>query len=226
MTTVVDRALTALLVATVWTSVAEGQSLIPNGEFNTDVAGWSLSGGGPESVITWDGTNGFSSPGSLEISSTLVPAQGTVLEALSDCVNTIPGEIIDVSGWMMEPTAQFGTTCFVTLVLYDGPDCTGNRTITGNVPPNTPGVWEESGFAINIPAADLSVRASLSMALNRPDPGEKICLFDTVSMTSDSRGVPMMDVPALSWTGLLFLGLFIAFAATILINRRPSKQWP
>ena len=40
----------------------EGQNLVSNGLFNTNIDGWTLTGGGPESVITWDGAKEFSPP--------------------------------------------------------------------------------------------------------------------------------------------------------------------
>lgn len=197
---------------------AEAQSLVSNGLFNTNIDGWTLIGGGPETVITWDGVNGSPAPGSLRMSSTLMPAQGATIEALSDCIATIPDEIITSEGMVLEPTPQAGVGCFITLALYQGANCTGNRLFTFNFPPNTPGVWEESGFAFNVSTVYMSAQASLTMELAGPGPGEKVCFFDTVSMTSDSRGVPIAGIPTISWPGLLVLSLLIAMAATLLVK--------
>lgn len=207
----------ALMVAMAAVSMSAGaQNLVSNGQFNTDISGWTLTGGGPESTITWDGANGSPSPGSLRISST---AQGANLETLGDCVNGIPGEILSVTGRVMEPTAQFGVTCHIFLIIYNDLNCTGTRTIPANVPPNTPGVWEDSGFAINIPAAGISARPTLTMELSGAGAGEKVCLFDSVVFESDSRGSPIADIPTLSRSSLFLLMVLVGIAAMGLISR-------
>lgn len=196
---------------------ADGQNLIANGSFNANVDGWTLPGGEAETSIAWDGGNGSPSPGSLRMTSTLTPVQGRNVEAVSSCVATIPDEILTVSGRVLKPGTDAGLTCYTTLALYGGIDCTGNRLITLNFPPNTPGVWEDSGIVFPAPVVYQSARVSLTMELNGPDMGEKVCLFDTVSMTSDSRGAPISDIPVLSWPGIVVLSLLMTATATALL---------
>lgn len=195
---------------------AEGQNLVSNGQFDAGIDGWTLTGGGPESAMAWDGGSGSPTPGSLRMSST---AQGPALEALGDCVNGIPEEVLSVTGRVMEPAAQLGVTCYVALIIYSDLDCTGTRTFTANVPPNTPGIWEDSGFAIQIPTAGISARPGLTMERSAAGSNERVCFFDSIIFESDLRGAPISDIPALSWPGFLVLILLVGTAALIRIQR-------
>lgn len=192
---------------------AHAKNLVVSSNFVNSIDGWTVGIGGAETMIAWNGADGSPAPGSLRLSSTLESATPTVVDATSQCIDTIPDEIVSASGMVLEPTPQFGVTCYVTLVLYTELNCSGSPVFTSGFPPNTPGVWESSGIDVAVTTAFLSVRPSLTMALNGAGAGEKTCLFDTISVESDSRGLAAADIPALSWPGMGTLIVLLALVA-------------
>jgi hypothetical protein len=180
----------------------QAQNLVSNGSFDTDVAGWAVKAGQAE--ISWDGMNGYPAPGSLRFSSA---ESDSVFEAVSPCIETVDNEILTAAGRVLEPEGMPpGVSCYITITLYVDADCAGSRTFTGNVPPNNPGVWEESGFVFDVRTVP-SVEVALTLVVNTSAVGEKYCLFDSVTLTSDSRAP---SIPALSGSGVLVLCLVLS----------------
>lgn len=210
-----------ILVMVVAAAIAlpgQAQNLISS-TFDRDVAGWAVKAGQAE--ISWDGMNGYPAPGSLRFSA----ESDSVFEAVSPCIKTVDNEILTAAGRVLEPEGMPpGVKCFITITLYaDAAGCTGSRTITGNVPPNNRGVWEESGFIFDVRTYP-SVEVALTLVVNTSAVGEKYCLFDSVTLASDSRAP---SIPALSGSGVLVLCLVLSVCgvAAMSFPRHGVRKW-
>ncbi len=156
-----EMAVVAMVAGTVmWASALPAQNLLTNGSFNSDVAGWTVKEGNAE--ISWDGANGSPSPGSLRLSSTRV---SSAFEAVGPCIETIEDEVLAVTGRVLEPAAP-GITCFITITIYSESDnCTGSRTITGNVPPN----MSSTGMVVLVLLLSMCAATTIHMRNKRCD---------------------------------------------------------
>lgn len=202
---------------------ALAQVPIVNGDFNSDISGWELPAD-PEIVVSWDGSQGSPAPGSMRFSTSFDPPQGlATFEAFGPCFSAVPGEKLTIEGMVLADPRPPGVTCIMYPVLFDGLNCTGNRTFVGNVPLNTPGVWESKGLTFTVFPAAVSARASLEMTIFSGT-GIVSCNFDSLTLTSDSRSLTPSEIPTLPPSGLLILGILLVISAKVLIGRRAQSS--
>lgn len=216
--------LALLLLGLLMATAVQGQNLLTNGGFDSDVDGWVYFGG-PETFLRWDGDRGMPNRGSLQLSSKQdIVGRNPLFEAMSgECFPVTAGEIIRVEALVL---ANPGVgVCFVEVVFFKGPECSGSRSFSGNVPPNTPGVWEPRTFTIDVGTTARTARVALALFRSSGSHGLTTCNFDSVSLTrGPERGAPVPeDIPTLSAAGLLALIPLIAFGAVAALRRgRPA----
>lgn len=212
-----SAAILVLAISMATNDLVEAQSLIINGDFDSSIAGWSLPAD-PEVAITWDGSRGSPDPGSIRFSTTLDPPIAVSFEVFGPCFSVIPSEIFTIEGMVLAEPRPPGMRCLLSVVFYDGLNCTGNRSFIGNVDLSTPGVWESQDRIQQVFASTLSARASLEMEVFSGT-GIASCNFDTISLTSNERSALPSEIPTLSWPGLAFLGILVLVSAIIFLRR-------
>lgn len=180
VTAMIFTATVVLLASSIIATAANGQSLLDNTEFDSDVRGW-IYFGGPEAILRWDGTRGLPTPGSLQLASKQVPLDSPLVEAMSECFPVSPGDVLRAEA-MVFVLPRGGDRCFVRLVFYKGPNCSGPRTTTGAGAANVPAVWERSTFTVRAGTSARTVRMGLALRLSLR-PGLTICNFDLASLT-------------------------------------------
>jgi hypothetical protein len=175
-----------LLPATVLMATAvDAQTVLIDEPFDFDIAGWNYFGG-PEVIMRWDGDRGMPGPGSLQLSSKVKLGQDKPLfEAMSECLPVSVGERFKIEA-MVLANPRFGDRCSVSVVFFKGPNCSGPRSFSGNVPSNTPGVWEQQAALLTAGTRARSARVSLSLFLS-PPAGLTTCNFDSVTLTRDPQ---------------------------------------
>jgi hypothetical protein len=72
------------------------------------------------------------------------------------------------------------------VVFFKGPNCSGPRSFSGNVPASPPRVWQQSALLVTVGTGKQSARMSLSLYLS-PFPGLTTCNFDSVTLTRDPQ---------------------------------------
>ena len=164
-------------------TAAGAQTVLIDKTFDFDISAWNYFGG-PEVIMRWDGDRGMPGPGSLQLSSKVKLGQDNPLfEAMSECLPVSVGERFKIEA-MVLANPRFGDRCSVSVVFFKGPNCSGPRSFSGNVPSNTPGVWEQQAALLTAGTRARSARVSLSLFLS-PPAGLTTCNFDSVTLTRD-----------------------------------------
>jgi hypothetical protein len=151
--------LALLLLGLLMTTVVQGQDLLINEEFDSGVDDWFYSGGS-EAILRWDGNRGMPDPGSLQLSSKRnIGGRNGLFEVMSEeCFPVTAGEIVQAEAMVL---ANRGVgVCFLEIVFFKGPECSGSRSFSGNSPPNTPGVWERRAFTIDVGTTSQTARVA------------------------------------------------------------------
>lgn len=204
-----NRNLALVAVLLLCATAANGQELVPNGTFDSDVAGWTIEIGGGSFV--WDGTNGLP-PGSLS-------ASGGATVATTDCFPRTSGNLrLNADVFRQGPGDPF--TCALAVYWYFSDDCSGMP-----IEPAGPGgvdipsaelfnAWEPLADTVpQIP--DFGSFRPILLTTASPNPGDA-CLYDNVSAVALPSTI---DVPAISKTGAILLGLLVAGAALLFLRR-------
>jgi hypothetical protein len=170
-----------LLVGLLTVPVVQGQTSLINEEFDSEVDDWFYSGG-PEAILRWDGDRGMPNPGSLQLSSKKdIVGRNPLFEAMSEeCFRVAAGEIIQAEAMVL--ANEGAGVCFVDIVLFRGSECSGSRSFSGNIPANSPGVWERRTASMGGGTAGGTARVAL--ALFRYSRGRELmtCNFDSVTV--------------------------------------------
>ena len=211
----------SLLFAVAISSSATAQTnLLPNGDFDSNVATWSHIGD-PEIELTWDSAVGSPSAGSLRLarsSSTSAEGSGS---ALSPCFETIPSMLYELRRRTRAGGNDPAVRCRVYLSFYEGAGCTGERLTYGfsdTVLPDPHDVWQ-SRASVDTPLAFPSFRVA-SLGSFSTTGGPASCNFDSVILSEPSPE----NVPALSETGVIALASLIGVVGLILLHIRATKQ--
>ncbi len=122
---------------------AHGQNLVPNAEFDTDVALWNLGLG--DSSVAWtgldhDGCEEAISGSALVTNSSANATQG---RGISACITDfVPGEVYSFGADLRFPPGQLRTgAALMRLVFLESTDCTGfSRTTVDSATLDTPNV--------------------------------------------------------------------------------------
>lgn len=149
----------AVGVAVLGASLAAAQNLVANGDFHSDVSGWTELA---EVTLSWDGTSDYQNQpgsGSAEI---LNEGAGAANSGAIQCIDGIVGgQSYNLSAWLRAPTGQTGeghATVFVW--WYTEPGCSG--TISSG--PITPWLYtSDSWVEMDAGSGDapLSVQSAL-----------------------------------------------------------------
>lgn len=117
------------------------QNLVVNGDFDTDVSGWT-----PSPFNRWDEADHEEAPdsGSLLIRNNFLNPQASI--GVSQCVAVTPGTPYDVGASFLIPSGQGSTgAAYLAIVWNSSPDCNGITATTGTVTEEVTdlGVWQE-----------------------------------------------------------------------------------
>jgi hypothetical protein len=166
-------------------TAVDAQTVLIDEPFDFDIAGWNYFGG-PEVIMRWDGAKGTPDPGSLQLSSKVELSDFSPLfEAMSECFPVSVGETFQLEA-MVRANPRYRDSCFVSLIFFKGPNCSGQRNFYGNVPPSPPEVWKEDSLLVTVGTGNQSARVSLSLYLS-PPAGLTTCNFDSVTLTRDPQ---------------------------------------
>lgn len=211
----------ALLGLVLSIQALDAQNLLTNGNFTSDVTGWSLqtdSGFG----LGWDPTRGQPAPGSLRLSGTFEGVGSGVAEALSECFDRAPGTLFQARASVFAETTDGTVKCVPFVTRYEGAGCTGERTRLGFVAPveeTPPGFWQSATALAETSTALPSFRVSLVFWVLSGD-GPASCNFDSVVLAeAGAAGVP--EVPVTSTTALMLLSGLLGLSAVWLLRTRP-----
>ncbi len=122
--------LTAVCLAACCATLS-AQNMLSNGDFDTDVSGWT-----PLSVVfEWDSSDCYQSPisGSGRVTN---EQDGTLHAGILTCVDgMIAGQSYDLGGMLRIPTGQVGGGfAYFGVYWYDGVGCSGAQTWVGGTP--------------------------------------------------------------------------------------------
>lgn len=127
------------LVITISGSVVFGQNLVDNGDFDTDVGGWSSY----HCLLAWDPADSHQSAasGSAWLSNDNDVEPTTAIFACADGV--IGGQSYDLGGWVWIPSGQPSSgSAKLGIYWYEAAGCAGNLTVGGQTPyAQLPGGW-------------------------------------------------------------------------------------
>lgn len=186
-----------------------------NGDFGVNADGWIFAPADATGIITWDGSIGSPSPGSLRIE-----AVGTFFEthmALSGCLQTEQDDYWVVSSRVREETGSVTVECLAFFVFYNSSDCSGPAITPANFPAGpAPGSWQVYSYDVSTFPGIHSTRVALASSAN----GSGACNFDHVTLIGPSRGATA--VPTLGSPGLGVFVLALAFAAVFLLGRQAA----
>jgi len=164
-------------------AAADAQTVLIDESFDFDIAGWNYFGG-PEVIMRWDGDRGMPSPGSLQLSSKVKLSEFSPLfEAMSECFPVSEGETFVMEA-LFFAVPRSGDSCSANVVFFKGPNCSGPRSFSGNIPSSPARVWEQRSLLVTVGTANQSARVSLSLHLS-PPAGLTTCNFDSVTLTRD-----------------------------------------
>jgi len=130
--------LTAVCLAACCATVS-AQNMLGNGEFDTDVSGWTPYG----VLFEWDSADCHQSPssGSGRANNN---HDGTMHASVLTCVDgVVGGQSYDLGGMLRIPTGQVGGGfAYFGLYWYDGVGCVGTQTWVGGTPfVTTSNIW-------------------------------------------------------------------------------------
>jgi hypothetical protein len=184
--------LCALAMAMASASGALAQSLLPNGEFDTDIVGWSTAGAG--SAVVWTTIDHSGCP--PEVSGALLhvnfATSAGVQRGSAACVTDIVGNATYSFGAELHfPTGQ-GTTgeAEIVVVWFSTPDCTGlsgDTTAGGTtVDTSTAGSWVLVRNDSATAPAD-AISAAFSVRLTKNEAGDSLALAYDGAFLADGQ---------------------------------------
>jgi hypothetical protein len=196
------RAVLAMLLLLIATVANAGPvTNLPNGNFDTDLTGWTLRQFNP-ATMAWDGTTGNPLPGSLRLDILSYDRFGAWAE--SDCMAVASGSFWRVSG---VARAEPGASCGVSVVILD--DCasvSGEQSTGESTSANTWTFLSSQPLVVNDANRFLRVRLGAGGSL-QPF-GSSTCYFDSIGLFGPSG--TLLPIPTLQPAGLF--GLIAAFA--------------
>jgi hypothetical protein len=187
---------------------------LPNGDFDSNIAGWT-DPAHPDTSVAWDP---FGSPGgALRVSSTFVATSTTdTIRILSDCISH-PEGLYSLEGQVYTPSAT-PQLCQIDFLRWPTTDCTGEPTFPVINGSSVGDVWHNLGdeALIRPPGPGLhSIRMSLTVI--RPENNSLgVCYFDNLALVGPT---PTLEVPALSSWGLGVLIGLLAIGASRKVAR-------
>jgi hypothetical protein len=194
-----------LLLATNAAS-ARAAELLPNGQFDADISGWTLPTT-PDTMVSWD-SDGLPG-GSLRID-TMWDDEG-VIDVESPCFFVEPGETYFRSGDARASVGS-GGRCNIDIQFFSDAACSNPDSYT-NSGTNGEGGWEHiaddhgTGDAFR-----LVLRMHRSVASTTAS-----CWFDNVSLIGPDPST--LEIPVLDRAGLLALVLALGGAALVVLRR-------
>lgn len=148
--------ITPLLIAAALmaTTPARSAELLPNGQFDADIAGWNLPAA-PDTVISWD-SDGMPG-GSLRIDSTWGSDPATAIDVTSSCF-AVNGQAYYRPGDARAAVGS-GGSCNIDVLLFEDTDCLipSGYTFAST---QSEGTWEHIEGAIS---TGVAFRVSLRM---------------------------------------------------------------
>lgn len=210
--------LPALLTLIACSPVLAQSSVLPNGNFDASVSGWTYSGPATGS-ITWEPADGSPNAGSLRLSTSLFVVGGGPFTARSlGCAIVAPSDRWTAEAVVKPEPGLSGPECTMQILVFSETDCTGIET---EVEPRaggvSPGTWTPAA-QWSIPAweAGNSISVRLLLEPHPPGGGTASCLFDSVRLYRSPSGV---EIPAASSVGLALLALLVAMAGVAMLRR-------
>ncbi len=203
MRSMAARVSAMMAVAVLGVSLSAAQNLVANGDFDTDVDGWTNMGGGI--TLSWDGTSDYDgqpNSGSARVLNDYPEASSS---GVTHCVEDIFGnESYDLSAWLKAPTGQSAVgSSSVFVWWYTEPGCTGVQS-SG---PSTQYFFTSDDWVfheapqVQAPLEARSATVYLSVRKESDGPGEYMVSFDHVSLIGKGVDRRLSFVPA---AGLAF----------------------
>lgn len=185
-------------VAVLCVSLATAQNLVVNGDFDTDVDGWTQLSGGI--TLSWDGTSDYEGEPNSGSAMVLNSASVSSNSGATRCVEGIIGnESYDLSGWLKAPTGQSADgNARVFVWWYTQPGCTGAQS-SGPATPffTTSDDWVfQEASSVQAPLESRSATVYLNVAKTSNSPGEYLVSFDHVSFIGKSVDRNLSFIPA------------------------------
>jgi len=194
----VVRVSAAVGVAVLGVSLAAAQNLVDNGDFDTDVGGWTQLSGGI--TLSWDGTSDYQGQPASGSAMILNSASGQSNSGVTQCIEGIIGsESYELSAWLKAPTGQSADgNARVFMWWYTGPGCTGTQSLGPTTPFfNTSDDWVlQEAAGVQAPLESQSATVYLNVAKTSEVPGEYMVSFDHVSLIGKSLERVLSFIPA------------------------------
>jgi len=209
------RCLGLLLFSLTWLGLsaaqAEGQNnYLSNGSFDNDIAGWAFYGDANDS-ISWAGTMGFPSPGSLRLTA-IDSGSGAV--AASECVATPAGSAWALAAMALEEPGSTSVSCGLQFLVYFEPDCSDltSAVVSGSTAAGSGWTHLELEYLSTGEYQGLRAAPTLGTGLT----GTGACNFDSVVLTGPPN---FAEVPATGPGALATLIGALALAGAFLARR-------
>lgn len=186
------------------------QNYLQNGDFDTDINGWTLIGDEGE-TMDWDGSIGNPEPGSLRLNAFNSSNLGPV--AVSECVEAPPGSTWELRAMVREAPTSVALNCGLLILLFTMPDCGDNSLVVGSSPTVAGTSWTPMSLPNTMPDGFAAFKVAPSMGVGLSASGS--CNFDSVRLL----GPPSLEVPALDRTGMIALVVALALAGVFALRR-------
>lgn len=212
-TSSIGRELAVVLVLAIIAapSVMAQPNYLENGAFDSGIDGWTFFGDATGSM-SWDGSLGDPSPGSLRIEAN----NSSVVShsALSECFEAPPGSTWHLRGLAREAPGSTDLSCGYVLYVYFNPDCSDPTSAGSSSAAVATNDWTEISVDLTIPDGFLGLRAAPTLGASTLANG--VCNFDRIELTGPPN---FAEVPA-SGPGALALLIAVLGGTGFLLLRR------
>jgi len=143
-------------------AASHGQEVIVNGDFDSDLSGWTTFGA-PAPI--WASFDQAGAPSGSALLSNTAAGPDEHLVRLSQCfVPSRPGRYqFSAHGYI--PAGQASGRLFVVAVIYSGGGCTGPGGGPGAYLPATIGAWVQQTGLIEVSTDEIALPVSMSLSL-------------------------------------------------------------
>jgi hypothetical protein len=178
-------------------AAAEGQNLVVNGGFDTDLGGWTEGAG--NTAISWSPIDGGGDPASGSVR-LVNPAVGANPRNFSQCIELTPGETVRLSARYFLEGAGSGAALLFAL-QFPTPGCSGGGTVLpgANQPGFVVGQWSPLAATVTLGEGFRAIDLRLAVIGNG-----RAAQFDDVEVevaAGDPPGVCQPDATTLCLVG-------------------------
>jgi hypothetical protein len=185
---------------------------LQNGTFDTDISGWEIGGGDVFATISWDGTTGFTQPGSLRLD---LPTFGLFgIHVQSECIAASPG-----SAWRVRGAARGASGAHCAVGLWALEDCLAVGNVAAGDCCATDSWTQLSGEPLVLSAPYVNLRVRL-FGGGLDEFGSGTCHFDDIQLFGPT--VTVLPIPTLHPAAMVGLIATLVLFGWWLIRRREA----